>query len=974
MKILRKVCALLIVISLLMSTAAFAQTENQATEPLVDPQVISRLYALGIWHNQELTASVTRAEFAGVVIDLLGMGQVECTKGRQDFSDVPKDYPFYSQIEVLVGMGILNVSSSEGGTFNPDGAITCAEAVKMLVTALGYEPYASVKGGYPAGYMIVALENDIIPGRKIKPLNDGITYADVVLMLDKAIDAKILERKNYGDKEEYKSNKDTTVLTEYHHISTIKGILQAAGKVRINEGQELQEGKAEIEGQAFDIGITDPNVLLGYDVRAYYKEDDVDGNNTLIYLEENGSNNDVLKLEYENIQSCEQHQLYYWKNKEKDNTATGVSIPESIQVIKNDGAAAYSDQDFNNADQIILIDNNSDGDYDVARLAIADIFVVSSIGGKERTVFDKYSVDPVTNTVKSFELSPDDSNKEVNLEDTTGNPCDLVGIKLWSVLAVFHDDAYRKARVVVSNRNFTGVIEEISSDDVKERSITSEGKTYKIAKNLPDSTLSQLQPGDECNFYLDHKDRIAGFEIKNTNSQKYGFLVKAKVQSGVGDRAEFRMFINGIAFQDMVSAKKVEVDGTGGLEGREALEKLKETTASGITEGDVTYFRIPVRYKLNENGELTFLDTPFKGSNEDIGSITEFGNSTLTKYTPFSDPNNDIKKVGGTFLRNAMSFGNDLYPVGVTNKTAVYVVPTDASTDKWDDIKYYTRKDYTYFTDFTGYPKKSSDPNARLEAYDLAQDRTAGLLAYYTDVDAGQAIDETTPLTVVTKITQGIGEDGQAVTILNGYTNSSVIRIPFESGFNIIKYYKNPVGGQVASTIRRGDIIRYSTNSDGEINGYEKVFSLTDEDDPDIVRRYNEVDSTTAPETHASLIAVSTDRYSSNGHCTARVWWGNSGEDFSKNKYRAIFAVLQERAGNKMVMKIPDVDPSNAKIELNNVGNYNILTIDEEKDRIYVSTINELVAASDSEADASKIIVGTTEGKPRCVIIIKRKK
>ena len=42
------------------------------------------------------------------------------------------------------------------GSFSPEEETTAEQAIKILVCALGYEPMAEEKGGYPTGYLTVA--------------------------------------------------------------------------------------------------------------------------------------------------------------------------------------------------------------------------------------------------------------------------------------------------------------------------------------------------------------------------------------------------------------------------------------------------------------------------------------------------------------------------------------------------------------------------------------------------------------------------------------------------------------------------------------------------------------------------------------------------------------------------------------------------------------------------------------------------
>ena len=83
------------------------------------------------------------------------------------------------------------------------------------------------------------------------------------------------------------------------------------------------------------------------------------------------------------------------------------------------------------------------------------------------------------------------------------------------------------------------------------------------------------------------------------------------------------------------------------------------------------------------------------------------------------------------------------------------------------------------------------------------------------------------------------------------------------------RYYNGPNGSKIMSEVKHGDIIRYVTNSKGELVDYVKVFSLKDEDNPDYVKTGNEEGKTVEPSTlNKTMIAVSDGKYAENGHNT----------------------------------------------------------------------------------------------------------
>lgn len=109
------------------------------------------------------------------------------------FYDVPSDYWAYEEINYLAGRGIIN--GYEDGTFKPNNYVTRAQAVVMVVKALGlpltYQSsvFSDVASDYWAkDYINTAIRNGIISGYSngtFKP-NNYVTRAQMASILAKA--------------------------------------------------------------------------------------------------------------------------------------------------------------------------------------------------------------------------------------------------------------------------------------------------------------------------------------------------------------------------------------------------------------------------------------------------------------------------------------------------------------------------------------------------------------------------------------------------------------------------------------------------------------------------------------------------------------------------------------------------------------------------------------------------------------------
>ena len=110
------------------------------------------------------------------------------------FSDVPASYWAYADIETLAGKGIIN--GFPDGTFQPDGNLTRAQFVKMLVLTLGLTPGTGstpftdvAPSDWFAPYVSAAVRAGIVSGLTPTTFgpNDTLTREQMAVLLARAL-------------------------------------------------------------------------------------------------------------------------------------------------------------------------------------------------------------------------------------------------------------------------------------------------------------------------------------------------------------------------------------------------------------------------------------------------------------------------------------------------------------------------------------------------------------------------------------------------------------------------------------------------------------------------------------------------------------------------------------------------------------------------------------------------------------------
>lgn len=186
-------------------------SETNAASNLIDMGIITG----DLTGDLRYEDAVTRAEMAAIVCRLQAMGEAPETN-EPVFSDVPAEYWASGYIKAAHDAGIIN--GDEDGSFRPNDEVNYAEALKMIVCLLGFEPYAADNGGYPYGYITTALRRSLIDDIYFEP-DDPCSRGDVMIFAYKALDTPIMGRQTYGSPGSYVIF-DGTLGTPYQTLRT----------------------------------------------------------------------------------------------------------------------------------------------------------------------------------------------------------------------------------------------------------------------------------------------------------------------------------------------------------------------------------------------------------------------------------------------------------------------------------------------------------------------------------------------------------------------------------------------------------------------------------------------------------------------------------------------------------------------------------------------------------------------------------
>jgi hypothetical protein len=239
------------VIAICLSSQIFVYAENReyTEENLIISKALLNDAKVNIWDidTEGLDQRITRAQVTAVIVRMLNILEEEMEDSHKTayFNDISKDYWAVREIGVAFEKGIIQGDGN--GMFRPNDYCTYAEAVKMVITCLGWGVKAQyVYGGYPKGYFSMAEELNLFP---IKLKYEEIDIKDsLMVFIYNALNVPTLEKVWLKSTDTYEESDN--ILTRYHGISKEVGFAKRISEkvFLINEIQyEVEEVISDFE-------------------------------------------------------------------------------------------------------------------------------------------------------------------------------------------------------------------------------------------------------------------------------------------------------------------------------------------------------------------------------------------------------------------------------------------------------------------------------------------------------------------------------------------------------------------------------------------------------------------------------------------------------------------------------------------------------------------------------------------------------
>lgn len=572
---MKKICSIALAVFMILTCmvsvgAADVSKGNSAADFLV---------MLGIADIEANAEPITRAAFTEMLVK--AMNYVPDTYKNGLFTDVTASSKYAPAIGKAVEMGIITGSGS--GKFNPDAQITAEAALKMTVSALGYESMAMAYGGYPIGYRVVANEIGLLKGFG-NPEN--LTQNDAAVLIYNFLTSDICKVKSIeGGNLTQERNEGKTPLSEYFGLTKTDGIIKAAGFVSMIPDDDCDEAVISVGGRDFKTDIENAGRFLGKSASVWYDDDTNTARAVFIKTV-----NKCVTLNAEEVSGKNGNDIeVYDKSSGK---LTLYPLSKSLTFVKNGRNKVPSDADFRIANgSYTLTDNDSDGKYDVVYAHAAEYMVVSYVNSSDGLVYDS------GNSGKKLDVSGKDGNhSEIIIIGKNGAAAAGVeDLTKDMVLTVYASEDGKYVEAVGTRASVSGKVTETGTDFV-----FVDGTEYKTNKRFSD--MNSLVPGSEYTFLLADNGSITSLATNSESGMKYGlYLDYYKKAGGISTSVQISLLeaSGKVIYPEL--ADKVTFDGV-------YMNKDDLKISGALLNGNIPSYQV-IRYSTDEKGAVNKIDT-----------------------------------------------------------------------------------------------------------------------------------------------------------------------------------------------------------------------------------------------------------------------------------------------------------------------------------------------------------------------------
>ena len=623
MRNLKKVLALVLAFSMMLSVVAFANFADVDADAdyAGAAELLSALEFMVGDENGNFNPdnTITRAEMAAIVCRIKGLEKTaQSSKGATIFEDVAADHWASGYVNTANNNGF--VSGYGDGKFGPNDEVTFEQAVRMIVSALGFDPMAAEKGGWPTGYLVVANTYKITEGVS------GSTRADIAVLVANALDTPMMDQTTYGADAAFeilngKNGKEYRTLLSDMDIYVATGIVTDtdAELAYVTITEDSDDGLFEEDDKA-EFEINDSNIgdYQFQSVDVYVKEVRKDYEVVAVVP---GVVGETFALVSDDVKKATDKVVEYYVDPANSSKTKEIKIDLTTIVFNKNGVDELDLNDLADV-ELVFIENTGDTKYDV---------LVATQYTSEMLEFVDATKEKMTLGGKTVQFDFEDEDKTYVFEDANGNALTLADFAEDDVIAFYSDaEPDNKGLVDITKADYIkviklsdaaveGVIEETytSNDDVAY--IVIDGEEYKVDET--DSSVKGLKVGDEGIFYVGKTGKVIFFDGSSVG-ENYAYVLEAELNDSAFAKDTWQIKLltkdEGIVIYDTTDD---------GSEDYEAIFGNKNTTWNEtLAAGNLEAKRL-ITFKTNAKGEIKAIEAA-EGKFDTIAAESKYNDRT----------------------------------------------------------------------------------------------------------------------------------------------------------------------------------------------------------------------------------------------------------------------------------------------------------------------------------------------------------
>ncbi|MBE7063810.1 MAG: S-layer homology domain-containing protein [Ruminococcaceae bacterium] len=829
----------LLMLSTAVTAVGFSDTSGTNCERAAEV-----LSALGIVEGKsggiyDPDGNLTRAEMTAIVLRAM---DVECGTENAIFKDVPTSHWASGIIAAAYQLGIINGTSET--TFEPDKGVTYDQAVKMIVSALGYAVQAETMGGYPSGYLSKATQLDILKG---VGTGTPMTRGDMAVLVYNALDVELFLKTSYGaDTYHYTTERTKTLLSHYLKVTHYRGEVEAVPMARPEHvTARLLDDEVVIGGEVMKAGASDACDMLGIrsDIYVRYQEDD----KPVVLAVVPCQGTKVVQLRSADISSSTSTSALVYSDadgKEVKADITGATL------IWNGREETKTEARLTPEGGTVRLISGNGIHFDMVVVESFTSHVVESIHKEESIVYFKDAAMPMSIDFTDAEL-------RTEMSDSGGMPITITDLAEWDVLSVAESDSRHTTRVrrmYRSREAVTGTVTECG-----DREVVIGDTAYPLAETMAFGTI---EVGQDAAYYLDFTGAVVSVNTGYAGTGRtYGWLRSASLSKGVDKKLCLKIFTQEgewkvFELKDKIDFNGVSVDSTG-LIGNTATapENLWAANVRPSLWANGAVVPQLLAYEVNEEGYITEIETASNKSDPKLDTDEKYGgefsmdwyyNADLGEVagnpTEFNgQPAGNTAKEVSTRVENVRGifFGH----IRTGNNTKFFIIPSDLTNEKGYSIR--------SLSSFGLDENRMAD---HVSFYDVDDSYFCGAMVmhgYFGNAESGLGdtyLDGSYPAALVVGKTTVLGDDGEILQTLKLYTSAGAnMTVYYDDAFRVLYRAANanieqdpawytvdaydqrvPRTTEALSSrpkkmyidpedIQLGDVIQYETGNDGKL-------------------------------------------------------------------------------------------------------------------------------------------------------------